>query len=76
MISRNRTLASGLALAVRPAGTAEVLPHVAPPRLVELGTRTPDPLLANRRQRILRRPFPQVTVLGRAFGSIQIQACC
>jgi hypothetical protein len=40
------------------------------------GTRTPDPLLANRRQHVHRRPSPQVTVLGRAPASVQIPACC
>jgi hypothetical protein len=40
------------------------------------GTRTPGPLLANRRHHVQRRPSPQVTVLGRAPGSVQIRACC
>jgi hypothetical protein len=40
------------------------------------GTRTPDPLLANRRQHVHERPSPQVTVLGRAPASVQIRAGC
>jgi hypothetical protein len=40
------------------------------------GTRTPGPLLANRRQHVHRRPFPQVTVPGRAPGPVQIRAGC
>jgi hypothetical protein len=40
------------------------------------GTRTPGPLLANRRQHVHRRPSPQLTVLGRAPGSVRIRAGC
>jgi hypothetical protein len=40
------------------------------------GTRTPDPLLANRRQHVHQHPSQQVTVPGRAPGSVQIPACC
>jgi hypothetical protein len=40
------------------------------------GTRTPGPLLANRRQHVPRRPSPQVTVLERAPASAQIRARC
>jgi len=40
------------------------------------GTRTPDPLLANRRQGIHRSPSPQLTLLERAPESVQIRACC
>jgi hypothetical protein len=40
------------------------------------GTRTPDPLLANRRQHVHWCPSPQVTVLGRAPASVQIRAGC
>jgi len=40
------------------------------------GTRTPDPLLANRRQVVRRCLSPQVTVLGRAPVSDEIRSCC
>ena len=40
------------------------------------GTRTPDPLLANNRQPVHRRPCLQVTVPGRASRSAQIRVCC
>ena len=40
------------------------------------GTRTPDPLLANRRQHVHRRPSPQLIVLGGAPASVQIRAGC
>jgi hypothetical protein len=40
------------------------------------GTRTPDPLLANNRQHVHPRPYPQVTIPGRASRSTQIQVCC
>ena len=40
------------------------------------GTRTPDPLLANRRQHVHRCLSPQLTVLGRASASARIRACC
>ncbi len=40
------------------------------------GTRTPDPLLANNRQQVHRRPSPQVTVPGRPSASLWIRPCC
>jgi len=40
------------------------------------GTRTPDPLLANNRQHVHPRPFPQVTVPGRAPGSARVRTGC
>jgi hypothetical protein len=40
------------------------------------GTRTPDPLLANRRQHVHSSTSVQVTVLGRAPASVQIRAGC
>jgi hypothetical protein len=40
------------------------------------GSRTPDPLLANRWQDVHRRPSPQVTVLKRAPASVQIRVGC
>ena len=40
------------------------------------GTRTPDPLLANNRQHVHPRPYPQVTVPERVSASLQIHTCC
>ena len=40
------------------------------------GTRTPDPLLANNRQHVHSRPYPQVTVPKRVSASLQIRTCC
>ena len=40
------------------------------------GTRTPDPLLANRRQYVHRHPSPQLTVLARVTGSVRIRVGC
>ncbi len=40
------------------------------------GTRTPGPLLANRRQAVHLRLSPQLTVLRRASGSLQIRVRC
>ena len=40
------------------------------------GTRTPDPLLANKRRHVHQRPSPLVTVPGRASGSVRIPVCC
>ena len=40
------------------------------------GTRTPDPLLANNRQHVHRRPYPQVTVPQRVSASPWIRTCC
>ena len=40
------------------------------------GTRTPDPLLANNRQPVRRRPYPQVTVPQRVSASPWIRTCC
>lgn len=40
------------------------------------GTRTPDPLLANNRQDVHRRPQPQIRVPAGACTSIRVPACC
>jgi hypothetical protein len=40
------------------------------------GTRTPDPLVANNRQHVHQRPFPQVTVPRGGPASLQIRVCC
>jgi hypothetical protein len=40
------------------------------------GTRTPDPLLANNRQHVHPRPYPQVTVPESVSASLQIRTCC
>jgi hypothetical protein len=40
------------------------------------GTRTPDPLLANNRQTVYPRPYPQVTVLPRPSNAARVHTCC
>jgi hypothetical protein len=40
------------------------------------GTRTPDPLLANNRHDVHRRPYPQVTFLPRPSKAIRVRTCC
>ena len=40
------------------------------------GTRTPDPLLANNRHHVHRRPYPQVTVLARPSKAARVRTCC
>ena len=65
-----------LAIRGEPELTASELARYLKTESGAKGTRTPDPLLANNRHHVHRRPSPQATVPEHVSASLQIRTCC